>query len=451
MIPIKNKLIVLISANAFRLFISAIASLIIFIAIQDLYFDRIAQKYINIDFMWPMLPFVNPYFLKKILIYCNFTMLFSGLLMLFKIKWPLPTWLYLISALPIFIYHQSFYQDADFLLLIIVFLLSLTPLSAGHKTVTRWAYLQFKIIFSMVFFWRAISYLNTDWLAGRVVKLFFSEIFLADTVIHTLLNNHATLLFLSYLIITFELLFVFLPWRYPKTLILVWGYLAVYFYIISQSSMLVRFNHLPILLFCLSLCFLSTTYTNTIKTYVKEKLIIIFQSNTQVKKTPEKLSLKTTFFITLYISIQLLLPPIILCYTNHDAWVRWTNSYLPFQWAMKSEIYYVTGRYFLVDPKTNKTIIIKNIDISEQKANSKALLILRYVQVLKKEFEEKYAYEPEIYAELYKSINKRNWYPYTDPRINLVNEKFNLFKPLSWITLPPKDYYSTPTKPKQLE
>jgi len=423
-----NTLKTRISSSSLSLFTTGIGILIVYLALRPIYFDIITPYYKTITFMWPLFPFINVNVLKHAIGYLNFGTLIFGILVALKSKWPLPPIGYLLCALPIFGFHTTYYQDDTLLLLIIVVLLSLTPLASKSTLISYWHMGQFKLLFSIILFWRVMAYLTTGWISS-------------------LSGGDSSLTFLGISIVIIELIFILIPWKYPQTLPIFWIYLGSPLMTYLNTAPSIHGTTMLLLLFLLSTLFFKPTYPIWIVTTIQNTLKSQQSSikNAEDTYTPSPKTVKwTSYAISLYLIVQISLPLLIQLYSSQSEITRWTHGHLEFAWAMKSESVRVSGYYTLHHPHTKALIDTIPLSDVSRKAQAQAYSILGYAHQLRDAKETQFSFKPDVHAHLYKSINGRPMAQYTDPTVSLSDQKFHFTKTPPWIIPPPKDYFTKP-------
>jgi hypothetical protein len=131
--------------------------------------------------------------------------------------------------------------------------------------------------------------------------------------------------------------------------------------------------------------------------------------------------------IWIYVGIQLLLPLRFLLYPGH---LFWHEEGYRFSWRVmlmeKSGAAYFT----VLDRSTQKRIEINNAEfltpLQEKMMSTQPDMILKYAHFLEKTFKQRGLGQPEVYAEIYVSLNGQRSRPFIDSTVNLARQ------PLSW-------------------
>ena len=131
--------------------------------------------------------------------------------------------------------------------------------------------------------------------------------------------------------------------------------------------------------------------------------------------------------IWIYIAIQLAIPLRFLLYPGH---LFWHEEGYRFSWRVmlmeKSGAAYFTVK----DPGSQRSIEVNNAEfltpLQEKMMNTQPDMILKYAHFLEKTFKQRGMSQPEVYAEIYVSLNGQRSRPFIDSTVNLADQ------PLSW-------------------
>ena len=431
-----------ISNQSLTVFKSLFGILITYLAIRYIYFDFIKIAFINCDFSWPIWPTLTQKIPKSSLVYLNIALIIFGI-QITRQKWA--NWPYigfLLCYLPLFGFNYSYYQDHQLLIIIICILLTLTQnTKTSNSIVTEiWEVLIFKILFSGILFWRAIAYLNYDWLSGATYQATIHFSFAEQL---PLLTQTLSITTIKYIIVfglpIFELTSSILPWKTKKYLPFLWIILSFYSIVNSMIDSVFATSFTPILLILLSTLFLSPSYPTRLIEKLQKILTSIIKINKKTSQNGTKEfdenSKTTLFFIYAYIALQLLIP-LNIYLRSSDA--RWSKCYPVFAWTMKNSILNSVGYYTLKHPVSDQELL--KVQCPREMTFS-ALSILKYGHKLRDQYQKQYGISPDVYADIKKSINKRPLVQWTDPTVNLSKITHKIGSDPSWISPMPKDYF----------
>lgn len=137
--------------------------------------------------------------------------------------------------------------------------------------------------------------------------------------------------------------------------------------------------------------------------------------------------------IALYVLLQLLIPLRFLLYPGH---LFWTEQGYRFSWRVmlmeKSGAAYFTvkdktgSQFYEVDNKKFLT------PLQEKMMSTQPDMILQYAHHLAKSYQQTGLEDPQVYAEVYVSLNGDRSKPFIDSSVNLAAQKSS-WKPIPWI------------------
>jgi hypothetical protein len=137
--------------------------------------------------------------------------------------------------------------------------------------------------------------------------------------------------------------------------------------------------------------------------------------------------------IALYVVLQLLIPMRFLLYPGH---LFWTEQGYRFSWRVM--LMEKSGAaYFTVKDKTGSQVYeVDNkkflTPLQEKMMSTQPDMILQYAHHLAKSYQKNGLEDPQVYAEVYVSLNGDRSKPFIDSSVNLAAQKGN-WKPIPWI------------------
>jgi len=137
--------------------------------------------------------------------------------------------------------------------------------------------------------------------------------------------------------------------------------------------------------------------------------------------------------LAIYVTFQVLFPLRFLFYPDR---LFWTEQGFRFSWRVmlmeKSGIAY----FRIHDANTHANTEVNNAEfltpLQEKMMSTQPDLIVKYAHFLKKEFSKRGMKNPEVYAEVYVTLNGRRSTLFVDSSFNLASVKLS-WKPYSWI------------------
>lgn len=296
----------------------------------------------------------------------------------------------------------------------------------------QWCYTLIIVQLGIVYTFAAIAKMNPDWIAGLPIKLWFGA--KADyPVIGTFLQEDWLILTVAYCGILFDLLIVpIMLWRKTR----IFGLFAsVFFHLFN--SIVFQIGIFPYLMLAALAFFFDPELVRRL--FFKNKPVL--GKELHEPRGWEFGALNNLYFKTLvvtYLLIQLWLP---LRHTVYTGDVHWTEEGHRMAWRMMLR---TKSGYLHYEVKIPEAGISEKVFpaayLSPKQATKIAAypdLIWQFSQYLRKQYEAKGYKNIEIYAHSKVSLNGGDYYPLTNPTVNIANKEWERFKHAEWVTLYP--------------
>jgi len=302
----------------------------------------------------------------------------------------------------------------------------------------QWCYTLIIVQLGIVYTFAAIAKMNPDWVAGLPIRLWFGA--KADyPVIGSLLQEDWVIMAVAFGGILFDLLIV--PVMLWKRTRLAGLYIAIFFHLFN--SVVFQIGIFPYLMLAALAFFFEPEKVRRLFFKKKPTLEVnLAASNgwefSALHKVPFKL------ILGVYLAIQLWLP---LRHLLFEGDVHWTEEGHRMAWRMMLRSKAGTLHYEVKIPEADISERIHPSAYLSQKQAAKIAaypdMIWQFSQHLKQQYEAKGYRDIEIYAHSKVSLNGGDFYPLTDPTVNLAETEWERFKHADWVTLRPNGSEST--------
>ncbi|WP_353482261.1 HTTM domain-containing protein [Haliscomenobacter sp.] len=215
-----------------------------------------------------------------------------------------------------------------------------------------------------------------------------------------------------------------------KTRLIAYGFVLVFH--LATALFFPGIGMFPYVMISASLIFFSAEFHAKLQSFlpgVKLQATATQQGTTPVFARNKILSLA----IVLYVFLQLVIPLRFLLYPGH---LFWTEEGYRFSWRVmlmeKSGTAYFTVKdksgtqFYEVDNKKFLT------PLQEKMMSTQPDMILQYAHHLAKSYQKTGLEDPQVYAEVYVSLNGDRSKPFIDSSVNLAAQKLS-WKPIPWI------------------
>lgn len=296
--------------------------------------------------------------------------------------------------------------------------------------IPKWTLDILKLMVFILYFFAGLAKLNSDWLLHALPLKIWLPARNQTPIIGNLFNYTATAYIFSWLGCIYDLSIGFLLWN-KKTR---WfAYVSVVIFH-CLTAVLFPIGMFPYIMITTALLFFSSSFHLKIIAFIarflKLNIHTINKDNLfNYGLNQRKLML---YLFTLFLFIQITLPFRYLCYKNE---LFWTEEGYRFSWRvmlMEKSGY----AQFTVKDDAGKTIVVNNQEfltvLQEKMMSTQPDFILQYAHLLRDEYQKRGFKNPQVYADVYVSLNGRLGQIFINPEIDLAKEKDN-FAPKSWI------------------
>ena len=338
----------------------------------------------------------------------------------------------------LYLVQKSGYNNHYYLILLLCWIMAFVPAN-GYcsvdvkrkritKTLTcpRWATWIFAAQLSIVYFFAAISKLNTGWFSGKFLAIQFSRLSM-HRIYGIIYNKSWFPEFIAYTGFFFNLLIVpLLLWKKTRHAAF---FLSCLFHLFNLFSF--QIGIFPFLAIALTLFFIEPEKIRSL--FFKSKPV-----NNHIEQCITGNSYKRKmliFCLTVYFIFQILLPLRSLRYPGN---VFWTEEGYRLSWKMMLRSKTGTIHFKVIDPLSGKTWIE---DPKKIFSPTHVMWIAicpdiswQYAQRLKNEYSMKGFLNVEVYAIGSVSLNRGKPIPLIDSTANLARVTWFPFRHSSWIT-----------------
>lgn len=293
--------------------------------------------------------------------------------------------------------------------------------------VPRWAVGAIRLQLALVYIFAGLAKLNSDWfLHAQPMKIWLPTKSHLPIIGQLMYKEWMAYLF-SWFGAFYDLFIVFFLLN-RKTRFL--GYLVVLSFHIATAIFFPAIGMFPYIMLVSTLIFFSGGFhlkllgflTSSIKDY-KNSLLVY---------KPASQNLILTLF-GIFFFVQVIIPFRYLVYPGP---LFWTEEGYRFSWRVMLMEKVGTATFYVRDKATRKTYEVNNTDfLSTQQEKMMATqpdLILRYAHYLNLVYTQKGIKQPQVYAQIYVTLNGRRSAPFIDSNIDLAQEALS-FKHYKWI------------------
>lgn len=419
----------------FRIIFGALLAIEAFGAIMTGWIDRTLMQpqetfnFIGFDFLQP-LPGDG-------MLYYYGVMGVFGLLVMVGFKYRLSIIAYAVMWTGVYLMQKTSYNNHYYLLMLLCILMAFFPAnrfasvdakidpSIRKISMPRWVWLT--VVFQMwiVYTYAAIAKLYPDWWDGTFPSLLMygkRDYWLVGDFLQQEWVHYA----ISYFGFFFDLLVIpLLLWRKTRIFAFV---AAIFFHLFN--SFIFHIGIFPYLALALAIFFFPTRKINRLFLWKKEH----YDKN-EVVIPPYKKPLMV--FLTGWFLVQLVLPVRHHFFTDN---VLWTEEGHRLSWRMMLRSKGGKSTFKVVEKGSRDTIFVdksKYLTPKQMNAvNSKPDMIWQFAQRLKREYA-KEGKDVQVFVDARVRVNGRPLQQFTDPKVDLANEKWTRFKHKDWI-LPSK-------------
>ncbi|WP_422860495.1 HTTM domain-containing protein [Flagellimonas sp. S174] len=303
--------------------------------------------------------------------------------------------------------------------------------------VPKWNVDAIKLLLAIVYVYAGLAKLNSDWLLDATPLRIWLPSKTDLPLIGELMGYRWVHYGFSWFGALYDLTIPFFLLYKPTR------WVAFFFVVVFHVMTRILFNigMFPYIMIVSSLIFFSSGTHHRILQFFATLLRInksTFDNAIQFNLQPKLRKRLVYGTLTLFFSIQLLLPWRYLAYPGE---LFWTEEGYRFSWRVMLVEKAGYSQFKIVDGKSGKWFYVDNSDFltpfQEKQMSFQPDFILEYAHYLKNHFESQGHKNIEVYVESYVTLNGRRSTDYIDTTINLVEEKES-FHHKKWI-IPFKD------------
>lgn len=389
-------------------------------------------NYIGFDFLQP-LPGYG--------MYAYFTFMFLLAVMIMTGAW----YRFAITAFSImwtilYLMQKANYNNHYYLMLLLCWIMVFMPanrlyaVDVKRKIVTETHYCQRRCIFifiaqlAIVYFFAAISKIDSDWFSGKYIAIQFSgqtQRFISGYFF----RQEWFRLFICYAGFLFDLLIVpLLLWKKTRNVAFI---AACLFHLFNAYTF--RIGIFPFLSIALLIFFFE-------KSYIRRKFFTV-KSGEDTGHLSGQVRYKNISLIAwfIYILLQLLIPMRSWLFPGN---VYWTEEGYRMSWKMMMRTKSGSVYFKVVNPDTKEMWKIEPAKIFKPDKilwlSTSPDIIWQYAQRIRKEYKQKGINNVEVYAIGQVRLNRSNPKPMIDTTVNLAAAQWKIFGHAEWITKSPE-------------
>jgi hypothetical protein len=301
---------------------------------------------------------------------------------------------------------------------------------ASH--IPQWCVDTLKLFVCLLYVFAGIAKINSDWLLHALpLKIWLPA--RNDMPIIGFLFNYTWLAFLfSWFGCIYDLSIAFFLWN-KKTRI--WAYVAVLVFHVL-TSLLFPIGVFPYVMIVTALIFFSDEFHTRIIQYI-QGIIPVTTITTNVQKVYAYSAVQlhvVKAIILLFFLLQFLIPFRYLCYPGN---LFWTEQGYRFSWRVMLMEKAGYAEFTVKDTLGNFRIVNNEDFLTKQQEKMMATqpdMILQYAHLLADYYKTHGFVNPQVYADVYVTLNGQLGKAMVDTRVDLAKEEES-FAPKSWIIL----------------
>jgi vitamin K-dependent gamma-carboxylase len=340
---------------------------------------------------------------------------------------------------------KTIYLNHYYLVICLCVLVSLLPVSGmasfdawrrptrRSETVPAWALYALRAQVGLVYFFGGVAKLKSDWLLrAQPLKIWLA----ANTdvpILGRVLDQEWVAYATSYLGAFFDLSIVgFLLWRRSRPFAFV---AVVAFHLVTAR--LFQLGMFPWIMIAGALLFFPPNWPRQVAAWLGRKPRLVASSTspfaTDALPGASHASLLTASLVGLWLVLQVLLPARQFAYPGN---VYWTEQGFRFSWNVMLMEKSGTAEFRVVDPATGRRWTIEPGDYltryQTKMMSTQPDMILDFAHIVARDFRVRGVSAPEVYADVFASLNGRPNARLVDPNVDLAREHDG-FAPKRWI------------------
>lgn len=328
----------------------------------------------------------------------------------------------------IFLLDQALYLNHFYLVALLSFLMIFVPAHRAFSVdawlwqgwradfIPLWALWLMRIQVGIPYFYGGIAKLNQDWLRGEPLRTWLASRG-EDFFLGSYFTQEWVVYFFTYGGLIFDLGVVpLLLWRKTRA----FAFLCALAFNLT-NAWLFDIGIFPWLMICATTLFFEPDWPRR----------WLGMPPTQIPSPrSEKISLGKKawlVFLGVYLFFQLTLP---FRHFFYPGVVHWNEEGHRFAWHMKLRDKEGLGLFYLVDPLTQERHLVNPEEWLTERQHRKMVtrpdMILQFAHDLARSYQEQTGRKPQVFVDLYVSLNNREYRPLIDPREDLASKKRTL-------------------------
>ncbi|WP_316812213.1 HTTM domain-containing protein [Pedobacter heparinus] len=293
--------------------------------------------------------------------------------------------------------------------------------------VPRWAVGSIRLQLGLVYFFAGLAKLNSDWLlAAQPMKIWLptkSHL----PLIGSLMYEEWMAYFFSWFGAVYDLFIVlFLLIRRTRFI----GYLVVLIFHIATAIFFPAIGMFPYIMMVCTLVFFSGDFHLKLIRFFNHPISGVENKPASFKPVYQH---RRLWMFGLFFLIQLILP---IRYLAYPGPLFWTEEGYRFSWRVMLMEKVGTTIFSIRDSQTGNSYEVNNSEFlttqQEKMMSTQPDLILKYAHYLADVYVRRGIKEPQVYGEVYVTLNGRRSAPFIDSKVNLADQQLS-FKHYKWI------------------
>lgn len=293
--------------------------------------------------------------------------------------------------------------------------------------VPRWTIGVIRLQLGMVYVFAGLAKLNSDWMLEALPMKIWLPAKSHLPLIGNLMYKSWVAYFFSWFGAIYDLFIVFFLLQRRTRLL---GYVTVVIFHVATALFFPAIGMFPYIMMVSTLIYFSGDFHLKSIGFFSKTAGTVSTINTSYKPGYQGSLL---YLFVFFFLLQLLVPLRFICYPGP---LFWTEEGYRFSWRVMLMEKAGTASFFVREAATGKTYTVNNPEFltpqQEKMMSTQPDLILRYAHYLASVYEKRGIPKPEVFAEVYVTLNGRRSALFIDPKVNLANQvlSFNHYK---WI------------------
>jgi hypothetical protein len=302
--------------------------------------------------------------------------------------------------------------------------------SLNTSFIPQWNVDVIKFLVLILYFYAGLAKLNSDWLINALPLKIWLPARNDMPIIGWLFNYKITAYIFVWVGCIYDLTIGFLLWN-KKTRILAYVSVVIFHFV---TAILFPIGMFPYIMMVTALIFFSAQFhqniISTLNRWLKLPAEFIQNQQTFIYK-PFALKFRI-LALSIFFFVQLIVPFRYMLYPQE---LFWAEEGYRFSWRVML-IEKAGYAQFTVKGDNGKAIVVNNRDfltvLQEKMMSTQPDFILQYAHLLRDYYNDNGYPNPQVFADVYVSLNGRIGQIFVDPQIDLAKEQES-FKPKNWI------------------